>query len=78
MTFELGNLQVVVLHDRDTHETYIVDPYDIGAMVPIAGVNGSIGTQVWIYGWNHEPIVVQECLKTILEAMVIAAPGLAD
>jgi len=78
VSFELGNLQVVVLHDRNTHEAYVIDPYEIGAMVPITGNPSSVGTLVFCPGLKAEPYAVQECLKTILEAMVLAAPELSD
>jgi hypothetical protein len=78
VTFELGNLQRFVVHDRDTYEAYVIDPYEVGVIVPILAAGKELGAVIYCPGVRPEPYVVQECVSVITAAMEQAAPGLAN
>lgn len=78
MTFELGALARFVCHDRNTHEAYVIDPYEVEVVVPILTAGKEWGAVIYCPGVRPEPYIVQECIAAIVEAMSTAAPGLLD
>jgi len=74
--FELGNLQRFVVHDYRTYEAYVIDPYEVVALVPVLSADGERGSEIWCLASEMRTYRVQECVKSILEGMSLAAPEL--
>lgn len=74
--FELGALPRFVVHDSETYETYVIDPYDVGVLVPVVRANVEVGTIIYLETEPVRMLRVQECVPVILAAMLEAAPEL--